>query len=78
MEAICIKLDKNMLKTIDESITRFNYCTRTDFVREAIRDKLRKLEVLKKLYALRGTAKNSVTDEELEAIRDKVSLKYLD
>jgi len=44
MEAICVKLDDRILKSVDSSMKRFNYTTRTDFIREAIRDKLRELE----------------------------------
>ena len=40
LESITIKVPKEMAKEIDEILTPY-YGTRTEFIREAIRDKLR-------------------------------------
>lgn len=40
MEAISLKLDETLLKNIDLSLKAHNYSTRTEFIRDAIRDKL--------------------------------------
>jgi metal-responsive CopG/Arc/MetJ family transcriptional regulator len=44
MEHISLKLEENFLKAIEKVMKKHNYMTKTEFVREAIRDKIRKLE----------------------------------
>ena len=44
MENISLKLERNFLQAIEKIMKRHNYMTKTEFVREAIRDKIRKLE----------------------------------
>ena len=44
MEAICVKLDKGIMKEINEIAKEFHYTTRTDFIREAIRSKIEELQ----------------------------------
>jgi metal-responsive CopG/Arc/MetJ family transcriptional regulator len=43
METISLKLDGDMLKNVDRSLKKHNFSTRTEFIREAIRDKLKNL-----------------------------------
>ena len=74
MEAICVKLDKDTIKVMDRRIKEHHYGTRTDFVREAIREKLRKLNIdkaMKELSYLKGSAKKKVTSEEYERVREE-------
>ena len=44
MEAVTLKFQENVLKKIDETIFEHNFNSRTEFIREAIREKIRKLE----------------------------------
>ncbi len=44
MENISLKLESNFLNAIQKVMKKHNYMTKTEFVREAIRDKIRKLE----------------------------------
>lgn len=44
MENISLKLEERFLKAIESVMKKHNYMTKTEFVREAIRDKMRKLE----------------------------------
>ncbi len=44
MENISIKLESGFLKAIELVMKKHNYMTKTEFLREAIRDKMRKLE----------------------------------
>jgi metal-responsive CopG/Arc/MetJ family transcriptional regulator len=44
MEHISLKLEENFLKAINAVMKKHNYMTKTEFVREAIRDKIRYLE----------------------------------
>lgn len=67
MEAVSLKLEDSFLKDIEKSMRRHRYTTKTEFIREAIRDKIRDLEKeealirLKKLY---GASKIKTTDEQ--------------
>ena len=44
MENISLKLEENFLKAIESIMKKHNYMTKTEFIREAIRDKMRRLE----------------------------------
>ena len=75
MEAISLKLKPEVLKEIDENLTKNRYSTRTEFIRDAIREKLSELEkeqILKNLSQLKGTSKRKTNDAQLHAARDKV------
>ena len=39
-----MKLEENFLKAIQVVMKKHNYMTKTEFIREAIRDKIRRLE----------------------------------
>lgn len=82
MQAISVKLDKALLKHIDSSLQEFHYSTRTDFIREAIRERLRALrteEAIARLRQNRGKGKGKrspLTDERLHEIRENVFREY--
>ena len=44
MENISLKLEKDFLRLVEKIMKRHNYMTKTEFIRESIRDKIRKLE----------------------------------
>ncbi len=44
MENISLKLERNFLLAIEKIMKKHNYMTKTEFIRESIRDKIRKLE----------------------------------
>ncbi len=79
MENICIRLDKALSRDIEIGMKEFRYSTKTEFIREALRDKLKKLseERAKKkaweaLFAARGSLKGKSrfkTDEEFHEWR---------
>ena len=74
MEAVSLKLEDTFLKDIEKSMKRHRYTTKTEFIREAIRDKIKDLEKeeallrLKKLY---GASKRKTTDKELHKAGEK-------
>ena len=81
MEVISLKLDKTVLKNLDKSLKKHNYSTRTEFVREAIRDKLDSLsreELLQEFLKLKGSKKTKTSDEELKRIREEVFAQALE
>ena len=75
MKTVCLKLEKNVLKEIDSGLKKHRYSTRTEFIRDAIRDKLSAMEkeaILKHIKHLQGWSKRRTTDEQLHAVREKV------
>lgn len=79
MEAVCIKLDRRVSKNIDIAIKENNYSTKTEFIREAIRDKLTDLEKEKMITHLRklvGASKKKTTEKEYERVREEVARGY--
>jgi len=44
MENVSLKMEENFLRAINAVMKKHNYMTKTEFIREAIRDKIRKLE----------------------------------
>ena len=44
MENISLKMEKEFLKVIEVVMKKHNYMTKTEFIREAIREKVKKLE----------------------------------
>ena len=44
MENISLKIEKNFLQAIEKIMKKHNYMTKTEFIRESIRDKIRRLE----------------------------------
>ncbi|MFA6089026.1 MAG: ribbon-helix-helix domain-containing protein [Candidatus Woesearchaeota archaeon] len=73
MEIISLKLDEAMLHNIDNTIREHNFSTRTEFIRDAIREKLKELkreETIKEFLALKGTSKKKISDEDWEKMRE--------
>ena len=44
MESISLKLDRKLLQRMEAVMETHHYSTKTEFVREAIRDKMQKLD----------------------------------
>jgi len=44
MENISLKMEKGFVNAIEKVMKKHNYMTKTEFIRESIRDKIRKLE----------------------------------
>ena len=74
MEAISLKLEEGLLKEIDQKIIMYRYSTRTEFIRDAIREKLSELEkekLLKAVAKLKGISKRKTTNEQLHDARER-------
>lgn len=70
MEAVSLKLDDSFLHDIESIMKKHRYTTKTEFIREAIRDKISDLEkedVIKKLAVLKGSlkGKGKLSDDEV-------------
>ena len=74
MEAVSLKLDDGFLRDIESIMKKHRYTTKTEFIREAIRDKIRDLEkeeLLLKAKNLYGASKRKTTDAQLHKAREK-------
>ncbi len=77
METVTVKFQKDVLKKIDKTMKEHSYSTRTDFIREAIRDKLDDLdrdELIKEFLKFKGSAKTKTSDKRLREIREEAYL----
>lgn len=75
MDAVCIKLDKKVLNKMDRCMKENNYSTKTEFIREAIRDKMTELEketAIAQLKKLLGASKKKTSEEEYKRGREEV------
>ncbi len=72
METVCIKLEKQLADEIVTVMKKHRYITKTEFLREAIRDKLNDLEREDALRTLFGSLKGNVTNKRLHEVREKV------
>jgi Arc/MetJ-type ribon-helix-helix transcriptional regulator len=80
METMSIKLDDNFAHDIEQTRKKYRYTTKTEFVREAIRDKISRLEMkeaLKRLHQTYGASKRKTTDAQLHAAREKAAQELL-
>jgi metal-responsive CopG/Arc/MetJ family transcriptional regulator len=64
-EQILLKIPENLLKKIDEFVLREGYASRQEFIREAIREKIR------------STARVELVEEEIHARRRRISAEKL-
>lgn len=74
MEAVSLKLEDTFLKDIEKFMLKHRYMTKTEFIREAIRDKIKELEKEEALYKLKsvfGASKKKTADEELHKAGEK-------
>jgi len=80
MEIVTVKFKEKVLKKIDKSIAQHNFNSRTEFIREAVRDKLEDLsrdELARefvRLFQGKFKPKTKLTDEE---IREQVGKELL-
>lgn len=74
MENISLKLESKFSKKLERTMQKNGYATKTEFIREALRDKVKELEkqgILKQIEKLFGSSKHKTTDEQLHKAREK-------
>ena len=82
---LTLRIEKSLLKVMETDMKEFHYPTKSDFLREAIREKHLKLEEERrksvawdKLLALRGKFKGKgKSEEEYRRIREEVGEKLM-
>ena len=78
MESITIKVEDNLAKEIGKAMKPF-YSTKTEFIREAIREKLvalRKEQAIEELKKHFGKAKTKTSYKEERGIRESVGKQF--
>ncbi|MBS3147764.1 ribbon-helix-helix protein, CopG family [Candidatus Woesearchaeota archaeon] len=71
-EMITLKLEKRFLDTVDDAVKRQGYQSRTEFIRNALREQLDKTkmkEAIAELAHLKGASKRKISDTEYELVR---------
>lgn len=73
-EMINIRLEKDFLKEIDRTVKKEHYQSRTELIRQSLRDKIEERKMKETILRLRGILKTNkqTTDKELEKIRENV------
>jgi len=82
-EMITMKMENNFLKEVDDIVKTQGFQNRTEFIRNALRDKIEEIKLKKammKLADFKGISKKS-NDEQYEKIRseafEKISKKLI-
>jgi len=73
-EMITVKLEDIFLNDIDSIVKNEGYQNRTEFIRNALREKIEEIKIRKavlELAYLKGSAKKKTTEESYEKIRAK-------
>ncbi len=81
MEVVTVKFQEGVLKSIDKSITKHNFNSRTEFIREAVRDKLEDLskdELVREFLKFRGKANKKTTYTENRKTREVISKELME
>lgn len=76
MEAVTVKFQENILKKIDRTILEHNFNSRTEFIREAVRDKVVSLDrdkLIEEFMKFEGKAKVKLSDEQFKKNREEFS-----
>lgn len=74
MENLSFKLEPGFAKDIERTMKRNKYMTKTEFIREAIRDKLivlKEKEMLIHLEKIVGSSKKKTNNEKLHKARER-------
>ena len=72
-EMITVKLEDSFLDNIDNIVQKEGYQSRTEFIRNALREKVEASKLKEAMIALsklKGASKKKTSDEELERIRE--------
>ena len=80
MEVVTVKFQEDVLKKVDDAIEGHNFNSRTEFIREAVRDKLAELskeELMGEFLKFRGKARNKTTYEGNRKTKEAVSRELM-
>jgi metal-responsive CopG/Arc/MetJ family transcriptional regulator len=77
MQSITIKVEDAFAKEIDLALNP-DYSTKTEFIREAIRDKIALIRRERIIRTVWGSAQKKVSDKSLRQTREAVGKEYLE
>ena len=80
METVSIKLESTIVKSIERLMKECHYVTKTEFIRDAIRDKLEQLEnkrAYARVEAMYGASKRKTTDADLKRARERAAQELI-
>ena len=80
-EMISLKLENKFLDEIDIIVKKEGYQNRTEFIRNALREKVEEVKMKQAMVELsryRGKAPRKTTDNERAKIRDQISNELVD
>jgi len=80
MEAVTVKFQEEILEKIDRTIAEHNFNSRTEFIREAVRDKmteLRKDNLIQEFLKFSGKSRVKTTPEENKRAKEAVSRELM-
>lgn len=80
MEVVTVKFQEDVLKRIDETIAEHNFNSRTEFIREAVRDKLADLskeDLVNEFLKFRGKAGKKTTYGQNLKTKQEVSKELM-
>lgn len=73
-ELVTFKMEHKFLEEVDRTAKFSGFQTRTEFIREALREKVEEAklkEAMMQIAHLKGAAKKKTTEKEYEAAREK-------
>ena len=74
MQAISVKFERKFLNDMEAIMKKHRYSTKTEFIREAVRDKIidiEKEEALIRLKKAYGASKKRTTDSQLKKAKEE-------
>ena len=81
---ITLKLENKFLEEVDSIVINEGYQNRTEFIRNALREKIEELKIRKamlKLASLKGSSTKKITEENYKKARskafDKISKNFI-
>ena len=80
MEIVSVKFQESILNQLDKSIVDHNFNSRTEFIREAVRDKLESLsrdDLIKEFLKFKGKAKKKTTLSDNRRTKELVSKELM-
>jgi metal-responsive CopG/Arc/MetJ family transcriptional regulator len=80
METVSIRFQEEVLKRMDDLISERNFNSRTEFIREAVRDKLSELskdELINEFLKFKGKSKNKTTYSQNLTTKEAASKEFM-
>lgn len=81
METVTIRFQEKVLENVDKSIAKHHFNSRTEFIREAVRDKLSNLskdDLVREFLKFKGRAKKKTTYEDNRKTKEIVSKELME